>query len=152
MTRDSQAEREPGPLPAIAAYKAILQEVVERRPSGTRQRLAQALHKARSFITQITNPAYAAPIPAQHLSTIFEVCHFSPGERQRFISAYALAHPRRLVALAAGSRHRTIHLVVPDLGDEQRNHEFQQMVQDFATNLGKFARSVPLGRPPSEKV
>lgn len=62
---------------AIAAYKAILQEVLERRPSGTRQRLAQSLEKARSFVTQITNPAYPVPIPAQHLSTIFEICHFS---------------------------------------------------------------------------
>lgn len=152
MTGEPQAERDSGPSPAIAAYKAILQEVLERRPSGTRQRLAHALQKARSFITQITNPAYAAPIPGQHLSTIFEVCHFSPDERQRFIAAYALAHPRRLVALAAGPRHRTIHLVVPDFGDEQRNREFQHMVQDFATSLAKFARPPFPGGLPPEKV
>lgn len=144
MTEPSSAGRDTGALPAIAAYKAILQEVLERRPSGTRQRLAQALGKARSFITQITNPAYAAPIPAQHLSTVFEVCHFSAEERQRFLAAYTLAHPRRLVAVAAGPRHRTMHLVVPDLGDEQRNLEFQQMVQEFATSLARFARPVRL--------
>ena len=152
MTAESPAGRDPGPLPAIAAYKAILQEVLERRPSGTRQRLALALQKARSFITQITNPAYAAPIPGQHLSTIFEVCHFSPEERQRFIATYAQAHPRRLVAPAAGPPHRTIHLVVPDFGDEQRNREFQQMVQDFATNLAKFARPPSSVGLPPEKV
>jgi hypothetical protein len=37
-----------------------------------------------------------------------------------------------------------MHLVVPDLGDEQRNLEFQQMVQDFATSLARFARPVRL--------
>lgn len=129
-----------GSAQAIADYKAILQEVLERRPSGTRLRLAQALQKARSFVTQITNPAYAAPIPAQHISTIFEVCHFSSAERQRFMAAYGLAHPRRLVGLAGGPRHRTIHITVPDLGDEARNAEFQAMVQDFASSLARFAR------------
>ncbi len=37
----------------IAAYKAILRDVLDRRPSGMRQRLAEALGKNRSFITQI---------------------------------------------------------------------------------------------------
>ena len=139
MTERLESGRDSGAVPAIAAYKAILQEVLERRPSGTRQRLAQALEKARSFVTQITNPAYAAPVPAQHLSVIFEVCHFSPAERQRFITAYTAAHPRRLIGLAAGPRHRTLHIVVPDFGDDARNRELQKMVQDFATNLAKFA-------------
>ncbi len=136
---------------AIAAYKAILQEVLERRPSGTRQRLAQSLEKARSFVTQITNPAYPVPIPAQHLSTIFEICHFSPAERQRFLAAYGEAHPRRLVGLAAGPRHRTIHLTVPDLGDDVRNRDFQQAIQDFATSLAKLVRVGPGGRSKQEK-
>ena len=69
---------------AVARYKAILQRVMDNRPSGTRQRLAGALGKNRSFISQITNPAYATPIPARHLETIFEICHFSPDERRGF--------------------------------------------------------------------
>ena len=141
MSEASKPEREAAPADAIATYKAILQEVLERRPSGTRQRLAQALEKARSFVSQITNPAYPVPIPALHVQTIFEVCHFSPDERQRFILAYVAAHPRRLAGLAAAApRHRTLHIIVPDLGDDDRNREYQQMVQDFATNLAKFAR------------
>ena len=32
----------------IAAYKAILRDVLDRRPSGMRQRLAEALGKNRS--------------------------------------------------------------------------------------------------------
>ena len=41
---------------AVAAYKRILADVLDRRPSGTRQRLAAALGKNRSFVSQITNP------------------------------------------------------------------------------------------------
>jgi hypothetical protein len=147
MTETSEPERETGPSPAIAEYKGLLNGVLERRPSGTRMRLAQALGKARSFITQITNPAYAAPIPAQHLPTIFEVCHFSTAERRSFMAAYAQAHPRRLVSRIDGSRHRTIHIVVPDLGDGYRNQEFQEMVQGVATSLAKLAQIGGAPRP-----
>ena len=71
----------------IAAYKAILRDVLDRRPSGTRQRLAEALGKNRSFITQIANPAYQTPIPAQHVHAITQVCHFSVQERDKFLDA-----------------------------------------------------------------
>ena len=75
---------------AVARYKAILQRVMENRPSGTRQRLAGALGKNRSFVSQIANPAYSTPIPAGHLDTIFEICHFSPEERRQFLDAYGM--------------------------------------------------------------
>ena len=78
------AEPHPQSSCAGAAYKKILNDVIDRRPSGTRQRLAAALGKNRSFVSQITNPAYAVPIPAVHLDIIFEVCHFSPEERRNF--------------------------------------------------------------------
>ena len=80
---------------AVTDYKNILRRVLENRPSGTRQRLSAALGKNRSFISQITNPSYAVPIPAPHLSTIFEICHFSAADRRAFLDAYARAHPRR---------------------------------------------------------
>src|SRR5581483_440493 len=80
---------------AVADYKNILRRVLENRPSGTRQRLAAALGKNRSFISQITNPSYAVPIPGPHLSTIFDICHFSLNDRRAFLEAYGRAHPRR---------------------------------------------------------
>ena len=83
------------PPAAVADYKNILRRVLENRPSGTRQRLSAALGKNRSFISQITNPSYSVPIPAPHLSTIFEICHFSLEDRREFLEAYARAHPRR---------------------------------------------------------
>src|SRR5947209_19149870 len=81
---------------SVEAYKSLLREVLERRPSGTRQRLANALNKNRSFVSQISNPTYQVPIPAPHLDVIFEVCHFSASEKKAFLEAFQRAHPNRL--------------------------------------------------------
>ena len=125
---------------AVARYKGILQKVIETRPSGTRQRLAGALGKNRSFISQITNPAYATPIPAQHIETIFEICHFSPDDRRRFLDAYRAAHPRRGRAPVAreGARLRPHTVYLPDLGDEGRNRDLDRMVGEFIQRLTRL--------------
>ena len=80
---------------AVRAYKRLLQTYLDHRPSGTRQRIAQALGKHKSFVSQITNPAYPAPMPARHLGAILEICHLSPEERSTFLAAYRAAHPIR---------------------------------------------------------
>ena len=41
----------------VAEYKTILKEYIDRRPSGMRQKLATALGKHKSFISQITGPS-----------------------------------------------------------------------------------------------
>ncbi|MCP4384207.1 MAG: hypothetical protein GY798_22820 [Hyphomicrobiales bacterium] len=122
----------------VTLYKRILQTVIATRPSGTRQRLAGALGKNRSFVSQITSPNYATPIPARHLETIFEICHFSPDERQRFLDAYSEAHRRRLPAAGKTQRLRphTVHL--PDLGDDARNRELDRAVGDFVQKLTRL--------------
>src|SRR5258708_38972337 len=48
---------------AVGDYKRILQQVLERRPAGTRQRLAERLGKNPSFLSQITNPKYSETNP-----------------------------------------------------------------------------------------
>jgi hypothetical protein len=123
---------------AVARYKEILQRVMETRPSGTRQRLAGALGKNRSFISQITNPAYATPIPARHLETIFEICHFSPDDRAAFAEAYSRAHPRRMSAERTDRRVRAHTIYLPDLGDEERNHELDRAVGEFVQRLTRL--------------
>lgn len=123
---------------AVARYKTILQNVIETRPSGTRQRLAGALGKNRSFISQITNPSYATPIPARHIETIFEICHFPPEERRRFVDAYAAAHPRRLPVGHEGSHLRPHTVYLPDLGDEARNRDLDRMVGEFVQRLTRL--------------
>jgi hypothetical protein len=84
----------------IGLYKRLLRTYLDRRPSGTRQRIATAIGTHRSFVSQITNPGYRVPLPAQHVATIMAVCHFSPEERAAFLAAYEAAHPGQLIGLA----------------------------------------------------
>ncbi len=122
----------------VAEYKAILQRVLEARPSGTRQRIATALAKNRSFVTQITSPAYGTPIPARHIDLILEICHFSPAEREAFLAAYRRAHPNRHIAARGAHRLRPHTIYLPDLGDEERNRELDRTVGEFVQRLTRL--------------
>lgn len=134
---------EPNDLPhleidSVRAYKRILQEVLDRRPSGTRQRLAQALERNRSFITQISNPSYAVPIPAPHVAAILEICHFSGSERAAFLDAYRHAHPRSLIAVQHRPRGRQAHLQLPDFGDDKKNAAFDELLETFLSGVARL--------------
>jgi hypothetical protein len=120
---------------AITAYKAILAAIIDNRPSGTRQRLAAALGKHRSFVTQITSPGYATPLPARHLATIFQVCHVSKAEQDRFLQSYQVAHPGKLPDLGNAGGLRQLTLMVADFGDERRNRMLDEAVQDFIQRI-----------------
>jgi hypothetical protein len=124
----------------VEAYKTILRNVLDRRPSGTRQRLATALGKNRSFVSHISNPAYPVPIPAPHLESIFEICHFSPAEKRTFLDAFMLAHPNRLKHVRSGPNLRVLRLDVLDFGDAQKNHEFDELVREAARRLSRLLR------------
>jgi len=126
---------EPADVSAVAEYKRIFKDVLDSRPSGMRIRLAHAMGKNRSFVSQISNPAYPVPVPAQHLNTIFEVCHFSPQAKASFLRAYARAHPRRVGRLSETPRERNITLHLPDLGSSKRNAQIEALMQEFARKL-----------------
>ena len=134
---DAKPERER--TDAVAAYKAVLKRVVDTRPSGTRHRLAIALGKNRSFISQIANPVYAVPIPVQHLDTIFEICHFTAAEKREFLASYVEAHPRRLDVVRKPSGTRKLILTLPDLGDARRNRRLDEAVTESARQLVRIA-------------
>ena len=111
-------------------------EVIDQRPSGTRQRLADALGKHRSFVTQITSPTYSTPIPAKHLPTIFSVCHFSPAERDPFLAAYERAHParrRRLGELA--QRRATCRWRCPISATTSRTRALDRAITEFVATI-----------------
>ena len=124
------------PQDAVAAYKRQLAAIIDRRPSGTRQRLATALAKNRSFVSQITNPAYPTPIPASHLAQIFEVCHFSGPERQEFTRLYARAHPKKMLAEKPPRSAAVVEL--PDLGDEAKNRKLHGLVSAFVRDIARL--------------
>jgi hypothetical protein len=129
------------PLPreeAVQAYKRLLQACLDRRPSGTRQKIALALGKNKSFVSQITNPAYAAPVPARHIATIFDLCHFSPEERAGFLAAYRAAHPRRSQAVArepAPEGEHVVQIRVPNLGDPRLQHDLEETIRQTASRI-----------------
>jgi hypothetical protein len=140
VTLADTATDEPGDAGAVASYKRIFRDVLDSRPSGMRLRLAHAMGKNRSFVSQISNPAYPIPIPVQHLNTIFDVCHFPPQARAAFLRAYARAHPRRIGRLTEGSHERTLTLHLPDLGDTKRNSQLDALLQEFARRLVAIMR------------
>ena len=142
MTSDAGEQLQGRGDSQVADYKAILRQVLDNRPSGTRLKLAAALGKNRSFISQITNPAYLVPIPAKHVAIIFEVCHLSGSERAAFLEAYGRAHPGRLRAPHREAHTRSITVTVPDLGDDKKNRALEQLVVDFAARLARYAESV----------
>jgi hypothetical protein len=126
------------PQDPVAAYKAILKEVLDNRPSGTRSRLAAALGKNRSFVTQITGPAYPVPIPASHIDVILDICHFPPEARRRFLEAYERAHPQRL---RSGREHRRVRahtIYLPDLGSDRKNREIEALVDNLVHGLARL--------------
>jgi hypothetical protein len=127
---------------AVSGYKRVLQRVLDNRPSGTRQRLASALGKNRSFVSQIANPAYPTPIPAKHLETIFEVCHFSQEDRRAFLGDYSRAHRQRPKLVTGAKRLRTITVTVADMGNAKRNKVIDDMVADFARKLARLVEDL----------
>ena len=138
---DAALDRE-GDSGAVAVYKRIFRDVLDSRPSGMRIRLAHAMGKNRSFVSQISNPAYPVPIPVQHLETMFELCHFSQDDRRDFLAAYRRAHPRRFALVHAVPRTRIVSLAVPDLGDAKRNRAVDAMIADFVRRLRKFVDDI----------
>jgi len=133
---------EAAPGATVADYKRLLQAVCDNRPSGTRGRLAVALGTNRSFVSQLVNPVYAMPIPAQHLETIFEVCHFAPAERAAFLAAYDQAHPGRRETGEPTAGLRTISIAVPDLGSIRQNQMIDAMITEYARHLVRLAATI----------
>lgn len=130
---------EAGSEEAIRAYKTILSQVIDQRPSGMRQRLADALGKHRSFVTQISSPAYSIPIPAKHLPAIFSVCHFSQAERDQFMAAYQQAHPGKVSAASGARKIRHVSLIVPDFGDDKQNAALDRAINEFIQKITSIA-------------
>jgi hypothetical protein len=126
---------------AVSLYKSLFKAVLDKRPAGTRLRLAHAIRKNRSFISQISNPNYHTPIPARHLNTIFEVCHFSPAEKAAFLKAYNRAHPNRAGGLRDASADRAVILYVRDLGSVNRNRQLDAFLREVTGRLVALMRN-----------
>lgn len=127
----------------VSEYKRLLQEYINRRPSGIRMQIAKALDKNKSFVSQITNPAYSIPVPAKHLPKIMDICRFSAKERQSFLEAYTAAHPNYQITTESKQpakpgkvqASRRLVLEVPVLGDKGLQKRVEQTIKDFAEQV-----------------
>ena len=126
---------------AVAAYKRLLQTYIDRRPSGLRLKIAEALGKHKSFVTQITNPAYKVPVPARHLETIFKICHFSAEERETFLAAYGAAHPAQSHDPPHGDKPEartqtcTLEIEIPVIEDPETRRRAEALIRDVARRV-----------------
>jgi hypothetical protein len=121
----------------VAAYKLWLRKLIERRPSGTRRRLAAAMGAHPSFVSQIINPALRVPLPAQHLPAVARVLHFSPEERAAFLDLYGRAHPAQAAALddPASARRDVIRIALPPGLTPAARESVEALIRDFAERV-----------------
>jgi hypothetical protein len=125
----------------VAGYKSLLRSFIERRPSGLRGRLAMALGKHKSFVSQIANPAYAVPIPAGDLPIIFEICHLSAQEREGFLALYRRAHPERARRIAPPNpRSHELRIAVPEFRSPATAREVETLILDFSARIIRLAQ------------
>jgi hypothetical protein len=123
----------------IARYKTILRELIDKRPSGTRLKIAAAIGRHKSFVSQIVSPAYPMPLPGTHIPTILSICHFSDDERGRFLEAYRAAHPNQFAKLGTGPEGgagpKQIRIELPAFDDAGRQREVEATIRDLAKRI-----------------
>lgn len=136
-------------LMPIRRYKLLLQTFLKRRGSGARQAIAEALGHTRSFVTQITSPAYDLAIPGGQVRAILRLADLTPEEERIFLEAYVFAHPERAAEVYAES-DRTLLIALPDLGDPAAQVRIEALIQRLAANVVESfldeARSRQAGR------
>ncbi len=127
---------------AIAEYKALLRDYIDRRPSGTRQKLAEAFGTHKSFISQITNPNYRVPLPAQHIPALFKVCRLNAQEQRAFMEIYARAHPGQYGAIEdlASLEKDVVRIPLPQFEHPELRQQVEQIVKDFAERVATLVK------------
>lgn len=126
-------------LMPVRRYKMLLQAFLKRRGSGSRQAIAEALGNTRSFITQITSPAYDLAIPPQHVRTIVKIAGLQPNEERMFLDAYIAAHPERASEVLGHGQSSpsstTMTLRLPLLASPAAQRRLEALIERFARDV-----------------
>lgn len=128
-------------LALVRAYKLVLKEALESRPSGIRLKIADRIGKNKSFVSQITNPRYKTPLPEKYLQPIFDVGHLTPAERKCFLEIYDRAHPRaqsRLSTPTPGEGKRILRIELPKLRSATLDRKVDALIMDFAKQINRL--------------
>lgn len=118
-------------LMPVRRYKLLLQTFLKRRGSGVRQTIAEALGHTRSFVTQITSPAYDLAIPSGQVRAIVKLAELTAEEERIFLEAYVEAHPERAAEVYAPT-HRSLSIALPDLGDPAAQARLETLIRRLA--------------------
>lgn len=118
----------------VRRYKLLLQTFLKRRGSGARQAIAGGLGYTRSFVTQITSPAYAMAIPPGQVRAILRLAELTPEEERIFLEAYIAAHPNRAAEIYAQS-HAGLVIALPDLKDPAAQARMEALIQKLAEGV-----------------
>ena len=121
----------------VSDYKTFLAEIIAKRPSGVKRRLAAALSTNPSFISQITSPNYRTPIPFPHLPILINVLHMAAQEKKEFLRLYHLAHPLGLSEGYADEETDEDKLVIrlPRFKDKRTAREVRILIEQFANRI-----------------
>ncbi len=131
----------------VAAYKRELREIVNRRPSGIRRRLANAFDTHPSFVSQVTNPRLRIPLPSHHLPALFRVCHFTTDETERFLQLYERAHPGASAKLQNQEQNikNEVRISLAAIANPEARIEAESMIRNFATQIIAFSNQISSG-------
>lgn len=121
-------------LMPVRRYKLLLQTFLKRRGPGARQTIAESLGHTRSFVTQITSPAYDLAIPGSQVRAILKLAELTPEEERIFLEAYVEAHPERASEVYAQSP-RSLNIAVPDLGDPAAQARLESLILRLAEDV-----------------
>ncbi len=93
-------------------------------------------------VSQVTNPALRVPLPAQHIPTLFRICHFSQREQNQFLTLYRRAHPSQSAALEvlASAERDSMRIALPAFADEETRASVEELIRDFADRVIALAR------------
>ncbi|WP_116134450.1 hypothetical protein [Tropicimonas sp. IMCC34043] len=121
-------------LMPVRRYKLLLQTFLKRRGPGARQAFAEALGHTRSFVTQITSPAYDLAISAAQVRAILRLGVLTAEEERVFLEAYVAAHPDRASDVYTHA-HDGFSLALPDLDDPVAQARMEALIRKLAEGV-----------------
>ena len=124
----------PEMLLARRQYKMLLRELIEGRPSGTRQSIARRIGRSRSFISQILNPDSKVPLPEQYVPVVMKVCEFSEGDVVEFMEYYEAAHPKKNTELMH-SGIDTMIISLPRFASQEQRKAVEEAILETADRI-----------------
>lgn len=131
----------------IVAYKTLLREYLNRRPSGIRKKISSAINTHRSFISQVANPNYRVPLPAQYVPTLMAVCQFTADEQETFLAAYSAAHPgqARIAHGASVGDNSSVTVDLSAIPNEADRIAVSAAIHEMADSMVRLVQAVGVG-------